>query len=268
MRILVTGGCGYIGSTTARLLAQSGHDVVVVDDLSEGHRGAWDGALEILDLRDLAAVQAFAVNHKVDGIVHFAARAYVGESVSEPLRYWRSNLVPVLNLCDCFPGVPFVFSSTCATYGEPPLARLDESLPLAPVNPYGATKAAAERLLSDRSDADQGKFLALRYFNAAGAEAGGQHGEHHTPENHLLPRAILSALNLLDEEFQVFGTDWETADGTCIRDYVHVSDLAEAHVLALDHLFDDKPSTVLNLGTGRGYSVLEILHAVEDCTSQ
>ncbi|MCP4094079.1 MAG: UDP-glucose 4-epimerase GalE [Planctomycetes bacterium] len=270
MRILVTGGCGYIGSTTARLLAKSDHDVVVIDDFSEGHRGAWDGEIHQMDLRDLGKVSTFAESNAIDGIVHFAARAYVGESMVQPLRYWRANLAPVMNLCDAFAGVPFVFSSTCATYGEPDVARLDESLDLNPVNPYGATKAAAERLLSDRADADQGAYLALRYFNAAGADAfaAGQHGEHHDPENHLIPRAILNGLGLLQEELQVFGTDWSTADGTCIRDYIHVSDLAEAHVLALDHLFDGKPSTVLNLGTGRGYSVLEILGAVEAATEQ
>jgi UDP-glucose-4-epimerase GalE len=268
MRILVTGGCGYIGSTTARLLAKSDHEVVVIDDLSEGHRQAWGGALEVLDLRDMAAVQAFAAANPVDGIVHFAARAYVGESVEQPLRYWRANLVPVLNLCEAFEGVPFVFSSTCATYGEPSCSRLDESLPLAPVNPYGATKAAAERLLQDRSDAGHGSFVALRYFNAAGAEEGGLHGEDHAPENHLIPRAVLAALGQLEEGLEVFGTDWETPDGTCIRDYVHVSDLAEAHVLALDHLFDQQPSTILNLGTGCGYSVLEIIRAVEAATSK
>jgi|FLOH01.1.fsa_nt_gi UDP-glucose-4-epimerase GalE len=268
MRILVTGGCGYIGSTTARLLAKSDHEVMVVDDLSEGHRQAWPGALEIFDLRDASAVQSFAAANPVDGIVHFAARAYVGESVAQPLRYWRANLVPVLNLCEAFPGTPFVFSSSCATYGQPTTARLDESLPLAPLNPYGATKAAAERLLQDRADAGQGAFVALRYFNAAGAAAGGHHGEHHQPENHLIPRAVMAALGRLAEGLQVFGTDWNTPDGTNIRDYVHVADLAEAHVLALDYLFDDQPSTVLNLGTGRGYSVLEIIRAVEEATSQ
>ncbi|MDP7061532.1 MAG: UDP-glucose 4-epimerase GalE [Planctomycetota bacterium] len=268
MRILVTGGCGYIGSTTARLLARSDHEVVVIDDFSEGHRGAWDGELHEMDLRDPAKVSAFANSNAIDGIVHFAARAYVGESMVQPLGYWRANLVPVMNLCEAFPGLPFVFSSTCATYGEPDIARLDESLALEPVNPYGATKAAAERLLQDRAAADQGVYLALRYFNAAGADvfANGDHGEHHDPENHLVPRAISNGLGLLKEELEVFGTDWDTADGTCIRDYIHVSDLAEAHVLALDHLFDGKPSTVLNLGTGRGYSVLEILKAVEAAT--
>ena len=267
MRILVTGGCGYIGSATARLLAQSDHDVIVVDDLSEGHCQAWDGALEVLDLRNAEALQNFAQTHPVDGIVHFAARAYVGESVEQPLRYWRANLMPVLNLCEVYEGIPVVFSSTCATYGQPAVPRLDESLPLAPVNPYGATKAAAERLLQDRADAGQGEFLALRYFNAAGAEVGGQHGEDHQPENHLIPRAVFAALGHLSEGLEVFGTDWNTPDGTCIRDYIHVLDLAEAHVLALDHLFDGKPSTVLNLGSGRGFSVLEVLREVEAATS-
>lgn len=268
MRILVTGGCGYIGSATARLLARSDHEVLVVDDLSEGHREAWDGDFVSLDLRDPGAVQQLAKDQAIDGIVHFAARAYVGESVQQPLRYWRANLVPVLNLCEAFDGVPFVFSSTCATYGNSEGRRLDESLDLHPVNPYGATKAAAERLLMDRDAAGQGSAVALRYFNAAGAELDGSHGEHHEPENHLIPRAIQAAMGTLEEPLEVFGLDWDTPDRSCIRDYIHVLDLAEAHILALDHLFDGKPSSVLNLGTGRGYSVLEVLQAVEEATGR
>ena len=208
MRILVTGGCGYIGSATARLLQSSGYEVLVVDDLSVGHRAAWDGPMEPFDLREVAKVREFAAGQSFDGIVHFAARAYIGESVVQPLRYWHANLVPVLHLCEAFPQLPFVFSSSCAVYGAPQVELLSEELLPQPVNPYGATKLAAERLLQDRADAEQGAFVALRYFNAAGAAADGLHGEHHDPEPHLIPRAILSSLGLLKQEMVVFGTDW------------------------------------------------------------
>jgi len=268
MNILVTGGCGYIGSATARLLARNGHTVHVVDDLSEGHHAAWDGPVTVFDLRDGKAVQDFAARHRFDGIVHFAARAYIGESVGQPLRYWHANLVPVIHLCEAFEGVPFVFSSTCATYGEPEVDLLSESLEARPVNPYGATKLAAERLLQDRSDADQGRYVALRYFNAAGAEADGVHGEHHDPEPHLIPRAILSAMGVLKEEMAVFGMDWPTPDGTCVRDYIHIEDLADAHVRALESLCTGGPSDLFNLGTGTGYSVLEVIQAVEAATER
>lgn len=268
MNILVTGGCGYIGSATARLLQRSGHDVFVVDDFSEGHRGAWDGRVAEFDLRDGSAVHAFAAKHAFDGIVHFAARAYIGESVGAPLRYWHANLVPVIHLCEAFPDLPFVFSSTCATYGEPDVDLLSEKLDAKPVNPYGATKLAAERLLADRAAAEQGRFIALRYFNAAGAEADGVHGEHHEPEPHLIPRAVLSAMGVLQEEMAVFGMDWPTPDGTCVRDYIHIEDLADAHVRALESLFAGGHSDIFNLGTGRGYSVLEVIQAVEAATGQ
>jgi len=269
MRILVTGGCGYIGSTTARHLRRQGHEVVVIDDLSEGHQAAWDGAMHRLDLRDANAVQAFAQSSRdFDGLIHFAARAYVGESVEQPLRYWRANLVPVLNLCEAFPGLPFVFSSTCATYGEPPNEDpLHEQLPLQPVNPYGATKAAAERLLQDRAAADQGSYVALRYFNAAGAEPDGSHGEAHDPENHLIPRAIQAVQGLLPG-LTIFGNDWPTPDGTCVRDYIHVRDLARAHEAALVHLGQGGESVALNLGTGQGASVKQVVQAVEAVSGQ
>jgi len=268
MRILVTGGCGYIGSATARLLQRSGFEVFVVDDFSEGHRGAWDGDFEEFDLRDGLKVQSFAERESFDGIIHFAARAYIGESMQQPLRYWHANLVPVIHLCEAFPNVPFVFSSTCATYGEPDVDLLSEKLIPAPVNPYGATKLAAERLLRDRSDAHQGDFVALRYFNAAGAEAEGGYGEHHDPEPHIIPRAILSAMDLLHEPMSIFGMDWPTPDGTCVRDYIHIEDLADAHVRALQYLFEGGAPICLNLGTGKGHSVLEVIQAVEAATGK
>jgi UDP-glucose-4-epimerase GalE len=265
MRVLVTGGCGYIGSATARYMRAQGLEVVVVDDLSEGHRSAWDGTVEVFDLLDLSHLRGYTSRMgPFDGVIHFAARAYVGESVEQPLRYWRANLLPVLHLAEALPGVPIVLSSTCAVYGSPDRESLPETLPIEPVNPYGATKAAAERLLADRDGAGMGGFAALRYFNACGASADGRHGEDHRPENHLLPRAIAAALGRLAEPMQVFGTDWETPDGTCVRDYIHVDDLASAHLAALRHLAAGGDSLTLNLGTGRGHSVLEVLDAVSE----
>lgn len=268
MRILVTGGCGYIGSATARLLERNGFDVCVVDDFSEGHRAAWKGEVEEFDLRDGQKVHDFAQRESFEGIIHFAARAYIGESMQQPLRYWHANLVPVIHLCEAYPDVPFVFSSTCATYGEPDVDLLSEKLTPQPVNPYGATKLAAERLLQDRAAAKQGDFVALRYFNAAGAEAEGGYGEHHDPEPHIIPRAILSAMGLLKEPMSVFGMDWPTPDGTCVRDYIHIEDLADAHVRALQYLFDGGAPISLNLGSGQGHSVLEVIQAVEAATGK
>ncbi len=261
MKILVTGGCGYIGSATARFLRRAGHAVWVLDDLSEGHEGAWDGKKEKLDLLDREAVRNFLAGTSWDGVIHFAARCYVGESVEQPVRYWRHNLVPLIHLCESLDGVPVVFSSSCAVYGVPEGDRLDEAHPLRPVNPYGATKAAGERLLADRAAAGRGNYAALRYFNAAGAEPDGNHGEDHRPETHLLPRAIRAALGE-GEPLTLFGSDWDTPDGTCVRDYIHVLDLASAHLAALERLAGGEASGSWNLGTGRGVSVREVIEAL------
>lgn len=261
LHILVSGGCGYIGSATARWLRAQGHEVFVLDNLSEGHRAAWDGPFAELELLDREAVADFLAGRRFDGVIHFAARCYVGESVRQPLRYWRANVVPVLNLCEALPGVPFVFSSTCAVYGEPRQERLDETHPQGPINPYGATKQAAERVLADRATAGQGPYAALRYFNAAGAAADGSHGEDHEPETHLIPLAVRAALGQAPP-LTIFGTDWDTPDGTCIRDYIHVEDLAAAHLAALERLRAGRGSGAWNLGTGRGASVREVVDAV------
>lgn len=261
MKVLVTGGCGYIGSATARWLRARGVEVHVIDDLSEGHQAAWDGPLEILDLLDRDAVHQWMSGREFDGVIHFAARCYVGESVTEPIRYWRANVVPVIHLCEAIGSTPFVFSSTCATYGEPQTERLSEDHPQAPVNPYGATKLAAERLLKDRDAAGLGKCALLRYFNAAGASPCGNFGEAHDPETHLIPLAVEAAQGS-GRRLTVFGTDWPTPDGTCIRDYIHVDDLAQAHFLALERLIGGGDSGAWNLGTGNGFSVREIIDAV------
>jgi UDP-glucose 4-epimerase len=267
MKVLVTGGCGYIGSATSRWLRARGVDVQVIDDLSEGHRQAWDGPLEVLDLLDRDALHAYLKGKSYDGVIHFAARCYVGESVDQPVRYWRSNVVPVIHLCEALEGVPFVLSSTCATYGEPQTEALSEDHPQFPVNPYGATKLADERLLKDRDAAGLGKCTLLRYFNAAGASECGQFGEAHDPETHLIPLAVESALGS-GRRLTVFGTDWPTPDGTCVRDYIHVDDLAQAHFLALERMISGGDSGAWNLGTGNGFSVREIIDAVEIATGK
>ena len=267
MNILIPGGCGYIGSATARFLRDQGHEVVVLDNLSEGHRSAWDGPMVEMDLRDRAALGEFAQGQRFDGIIHFAARAYVGESVLQPVRYWAANVIPLVHLCEVFPGLPFVFSSTCATFGDPLTENLQEDHPQNPVNPYGRTKLAAEAVLQDRSTAGDGPFAALRYFNAAGADTDGAHGEDHRPETHLLPLAIEAALGR-SETLTVFGDDWGTPDGTCIRDYIHVQDLARAHGLALERLHSGGSSGAWNLGTGVGSSVKEVLTTVADAVGK
>ena len=267
MKVLVTGGCGYIGSATARYLRSQGVDVQVIDDLSEGHRQAWDGPLEVLDLLDRDALHSYLKGKTFDGVIHFAARCYVGESVEQPVRYWRANVVPVIHLCEALEGVPFVISSTCATYGEPQTEYLSESHSQNPVNPYGATKFADEMLLKARSEAGQGKCALLRYFNAAGASECGNFGEAHDPETHLIPLAVESALGS-GRTLTVFGTDWPTPDGTCIRDYIHIDDLAQAHFQALQWMAAGKDSGAWNLGTGNGFSVREIMDAVEKATGK
>ncbi len=261
VKVLVTGGCGYIGSATARWLRERGAEVTVIDDLSEGHREAWDGDFVELDLLDRDALGAWVGGQDFDGLVHFAARCYVGESVEQPVRYWRANVVPVIHLCEFMPGVPLVFSSTCATFGDPLTPTLAEDHPQNPVNPYGATKAAVERLLRDREAAGEGSFAALRYFNAAGAAPSGDHGEHHDPETHLIPLAFQAALGQIGG-LTIFGTDWDTPDGTCIRDYIHIDDLASAHEIALKRMLDGGASGAWNLGTGIGVSVKEIMDSV------
>lgn len=260
-RVLVTGGLGYIGSEAARTLRDDGVHVHVLDDLSEGHRGAWDGAFTPIDLQERRALLEALENTQWDAVMHFAARCYVGESVSQPVRYWRANLTPVMHLLEALPHVPFIFSSTCASFGHPQAPRIDELHPQVPVNPYGATKLAAERLLKDRAHAGEGPYGILRYFNAAGGTP--HFGEDHRPETHLIPLAIQAALGKAPP-LTLFGTDWDTKDGTCVRDYIHVSDLAQAHIQALHWLLRGKGSNEWNVGTGEGASVLEVIQAVEE----
>jgi len=266
MNILVTGGAGYIGSHTAKVLAQSGLQPVTFDNLSYGHEWAvkW-GPLEKGDLADSALVRAVLQKFHIQAVVHFAAFTYVGESVTDPRKYFQNNLVNTLNLlnamCDC--GVQtIVFSSTCATYGLPTQVPIAESHPQHPISPYGEAKYFVERALHWYGGAYGLSWAALRYFNAAGADRAAEIGEDHNPETHLIP-VVISAAQGKRSHVDVYGTDYPTPDGTAVRDYIHVLDLADAHVRALQHLLDRKGNLALNLGTGQGHSVREILAAVE-----
>jgi UDP-arabinose 4-epimerase len=263
--ILIVGGAGYIGSQTAKRVAQAGLKPVVFDNLVYGHEWAvkW-GPLIKGDLADGALIKRVLEEHEVTAVVHFAAYAYVGESVNDPRKYFRNNVAGTLNLLDAMldAGVrDIVFSSTCATYGEPVRVPIDEHHPQSPVNPYGETKLAIERALHWYQRAYSLRFAALRYFNAAGADPDGEIGEDHAPETHLIPLAIEAALG--GEALQIFGTDYATPDGTAIRDYIHVQDLADAHVAALDKLRDGASNLFVNLGTGSGHTVRQVIAAVE-----
>jgi UDP-glucose 4-epimerase len=268
MAILVTGGAGYIGSVTVERFREKGQAVVVIDDLGRGHRSAVDQDVPFYrgKVGDRALLKRITSEHKIEACIHFAALAYVGESVSEPARYFENNVAQGIALLDVLvsTGVRrMVFSSTCATYGEPKQVPIAETCPQWPVNPYGWSKLMVERML-DSYDKSYGlKFVALRYFNAAGATE--RRGEHHEPESHLVPN-ILSAASGESQELAVFGNNYPTPDGTAIRDYVHVNDLAEAHIRALDYLEQTGKSDFFNLGTGHGYSVLEVIESARKVT--
>jgi UDP-glucose-4-epimerase GalE len=264
--ILIVGGAGYIGSQTAKLCAQSGLAPVVLDNLVFGHRWAvkW-GPLVEGDLADPAVAGRVIQEHGVTAVIHFAAYAYVGESMTDPGKYFRNNVASTLNLLDAMVkhGVrDIVFSSTCSTYGEPQRVPIDEDHPQNPVNPYGESKLAVEKILHWYQVAHQIRYAALRYFNAAGADPDGEIGEEHDPETHLIPLAIKAALGKRGA-LDIYGTDYPTPDGTAIRDYIHVSDLGDAHLAALRKLESGTPSLRLNLGTGRGHSVREVIRSVE-----
>jgi UDP-arabinose 4-epimerase len=264
--VLVTGGAGYIGSHTCKMLSRAGLKPVTYDNLSLGHRHAvkW-GPLVVGDIRDQSRLIEAIREHKPAAVIHFAASAYVGESVQSPAKYYDNNVRGTLSLLEAMrsEGVPrIVFSSTCATYGIPSKLPITEEMPQAPVNPYGWTKRMIEQALEDYSHAYGLRFAALRYFNASGADPDGEIGEEHDPEPHLIPRAIMASLGIIPH-MDVFGDDYDTPDGTCIRDYIHVEDLAQGHVLALRHLELTNTDIKLNLGTGNGFSVRQILAAVE-----
>ncbi len=263
--VLVTGGAGYIGSHAVKALRRAGRDVVVYDNLSAGHRAAVGGAELVLgDIADTALVREVIRRRGVTSVMHFAAWLAVGESVRDPAGYYRNNVVGTLALLDAVvaESVPaFVLSSTCAVYGEPERTPIAEDHPTQPINAYGETKLAIERALPHYERAYGLRAIRLRYFNAAGADPEGELGEDHDPEIHLIPRAIAAARG--GPPLEIFGTDYPTPDGTCLRDYIHVADLAEAHLAALGALEDGGRSAAYNLGNGRPHSVLEVIAAVE-----
>ncbi len=273
MNVLVAGGAGYIGSHTVKLLKSAGHNPVVYDNLCRGHQEAVDilGVKFVqADLDDKAALTKALKDNKIDVVIHFAAYAYVGESVNEPLMYYHNNVSTTINILETMLEVgvkKFVFSSTCATYGDPDTVPITEDLAKKPVSPYGRSKWMVEQILMDLAHARKDfKFAALRYFNASGCAMDGQIGEDHDPETHLIPVILQSILGIKDK-ITVFGTDYPTPDGTNVRDYIHVEDLADAHIKAMEKL-DQHQVIQCNLGTGNGFSVKQIIQAVEKVTGK
>lgn len=272
--ILVTGGAGYIGSHAVQALQKSGYDVVILDNLVYGHRDIVENALKVElivgDTGDRALLDNLFSSRNIAAVMHFAAYAYVGESVTDPAKYYRNNVVGTLTLLEAMVAAnvkKFVFSSTCATYGVPETVPIPEDHPQDPINPYGASKLMVERILADFDIAYNFKSVSFRYFNAAGADPNGLLGEDHNPETHLLPLVLMAALGKR-ESVSIFGTDYPTPDGTCIRDYIHVCDLADAHVLGLEYLLNGGNSNIFNLGNGSGFSVKEAIDAAREITGK
>lgn len=271
MAVLVCGGAGYIGSHINKQLYKEGYKTVVFDNLVHGHREAvkW-GEFEQGDLSNIEDIERVFEKYQIEAVLHFAAYAYVGESVIEPEKYYYNNVANTLNLlkvmrrhgCD-----KIIFSSTCATYGEPASIPITEDMPQNPMNPYGATKLMVERIFKDYHTAYGLEYVVLRYFNAAGADPEGEIGESHNPETHIIP-LILDAAGGQREDIKVFGTDYDTPDGSCVRDYIHVYDLATAHLLALRHLEEGRGSDFFNLGNESGTSVLEVIDSVKRVTGR
>ncbi|MCL2637198.1 MAG: UDP-glucose 4-epimerase GalE [Oscillospiraceae bacterium] len=271
MAILVTGGAGYVGSHINKMLAQKGYDTIVYDNLVYGHEEAvrW-GKLIKADLADAETLDKVFKENKIEAVFHFAAYAYVGESVTDPAKYYTNNVTNTINLLDAMRRNDcnkIIFSSTCATYGTPEKLPLTEDMPQNPISPYGASKLMVERIFKDYDRAYGLKFAALRYFNAAGADPDGEIGEQHDPETHLIP-LVLDAASGKRTDIKVFGTDYPTKDGTCIRDYIHVWDLADAHLRAFEYLKNGGASDFFNLGNECGTSVLEIIEAARKITGK
>lgn len=271
MKICVTGGAGYIGSHTCKALAEAGHEVIVYDNLSTGHRHLvkW-GEFEYGDIRDTQKFRNCLRKYSPDGIIHFAASAYVGESVTDPGKYFSNNVAGTLSILESMrdEGIKnIVVSGTCAVYGQPDRVPIEENCSKNPINPYGASKLFMERMLADFEIAHGISWTSLRYFNAAGSSPDGEIGELHYPETHLIPRVIFAALGKIPE-VEIFGNDYPTPDGSCIRDYIDVSDLADAHVLAIKRLLNGQNSLAINLGTGTGTSVFEIINGLEQISGK
>lgn len=269
--ILVVGGAGYIGSHMVRQLLQAGCDVVILDNLSTGNRKLVTGGEMVHgNLGDARLLDRLFGAHEFDAVMHFAAFSQVGQSMTQPLMYYRNNLAETMALLDAMKRHDvrrFIFSSTAAVYGEPVAIPITEDHPCLPTNPYGNTKLAVERMLADCDSAFGIKYAALRYFNAAGADDSGEIGEMHDPETHLIPIVLQAAAGQIDH-IRVFGTDYDTTDGTCIRDYIHVNDLARAHLLALDALLEGEESAVYNLGSSNGYSVKQVIDVAQTVTGK
>lgn len=272
--ILVTGGAGYIGSHAVHALRQAGYGVIILDNLVYGHEDIVKDVLKaeliVGSTLDKALLADIFSQRSIDAVMHFSAYAYVGESVSNPQKYYENNVVGTLTLLDAMveAGIKaFVFSSTCATYGVPQELPIPETHPQNPINPYGATKVMVERILADYGPAYDLKSVCFRYFNAAGAHPNGLLGEDHNPETHLIPLILQTALGQRDA-ISIYGTDYPTADGTCVRDYIHVCDLADAHILGLEYLLNGGDSTIFNLGNGSGFSVREVIDAAARVTGQ
>lgn len=272
--ILVTGGAGYIGSHAVLALQEAGYEVVVLDNLVYGHRELVEDVLKVElvvgDTSDRPLLDQLFASRAIAAVMHFAAYAYVGESVTNPAKYYRNNVVGTLVLLEAMEAAGiknFVFSSTCASYGVPNSVPIPEDHPQAPINPYGMSKLMVEKILADFGVAYGMKSVIFRYFNAAGADPNGRLGEDHNPETHLIPLVLQTALGIRDS-IKVFGSDYDTPDGTCIRDYIHVTDLADAHVLGLNYLLNGGDSTVFNLGNGNGFSVLEVIDAAKQISGR
>ena len=274
MAILVTGGAGYIGSHSVLALQKAGYEVIVLDNLVYGHKDLVETVLKakliVGDTCDRPLLDRVFAEHQIEAVMHFAAYAYVGESVTKPVKYYNNNVVGTLTLLEAMLEADinkFVFSSTCATYGVPDSVPIREEQLQNPINPYGATKLMVERILQDFSNAYNFRSVCLRYFNAAGADPEGNLGEDHNPETHLIPLVLQTALGQR-ESISIFGTDYDTPDGSCIRDYIHVLDIAQAHILALKYLLQDGQTDVFNLGNGSGFSVKEVIEAARQITNR
>lgn len=272
--ILVTGGAGYIGSHAVLALREAGYEVVILDNLVYGHRDVVETVLkaELIqgDIGDRALLDQIFKSREFAAVMHFAAYAYVGESVGQPAKYYRNNVTGTLTLLEamCDAGIKnFVFSSTCATYGVPKQIPISEDQPQQPINPYGMTKLMVENILDDFDRAYELRSVRFRYFNAAGADPLGRLGEDHMPETHLIPLVLLTALGKR-ESISIYGTDYDTPDGTCIRDYIHVADLAQAHILGLKYLLNGGKTEVFNLGNAQGFSIQEVIEAARIVTGR
>ena len=268
-KILVVGGCGYIGTHMVKALLEAGHHPIILDNLSTGHRELLPGGTFIEgDIADRPLLDSIFSTHTIDAVMHFAAYIEVGESVQNPLKYYRNNFIATANLIEAMLAhkvLRFIFSSSAAVYGEPQYMPIDEKHPCAPSSPYGESKLFVEKLLESCRNAHDLQYVSLRYFDAAGADPSGSIGECHIPESHLIP-LVLDAASGKRPDIKIFGSDYPTPDGTCIRDYIHVNDLVQAHLLALNKMLKEKHSAIYNVGNSRGYTVKEVIKTVKKIT--